>query len=98
MHPGWADTPGVVSGLPTFHKVMGPLLRTVEEGADTLVWLAGQPDGEPRGGQLWLDRRPRAEYRLPWTAVAPARKVADGLALWSWCAERTHGLATRPTG
>ncbi|MCB0969614.1 MAG: SDR family NAD(P)-dependent oxidoreductase, partial [Ilumatobacter sp.] len=40
MHPGWADTPGVRASLPTFAKVVGPLLRTPEEGADTLVWLA----------------------------------------------------------
>ena len=27
MHPGWADTPGVVDSLPRFHKLTGPLLR-----------------------------------------------------------------------
>jgi len=60
VHPGWADTPGVHSGLPTFTKVVGPLFRTPEVGADTAVWLAGQPDGEPEGGQLWLDGDPVA--------------------------------------
>ena len=25
MHPGWADTPGVVESLPRFHKLTGPL-------------------------------------------------------------------------
>ena len=40
MHPGWVDTPGVESGLPLFGKITGPILRTPEEGADTLVWLA----------------------------------------------------------
>ena len=38
-HPGWVDTPGLASGLPTFAK-LGPLLRTPGEGADTVVWLA----------------------------------------------------------
>ena len=28
MHPGWADTPGVASSMPGFHRVTGPLLRT----------------------------------------------------------------------
>jgi hypothetical protein len=28
MHPGWADTPGVASSLPGFHRLTGPLLRT----------------------------------------------------------------------
>ena len=37
-HPGWVDTPGLASGLPTFAK-LGPLLRTPAEGADTVVWL-----------------------------------------------------------
>ncbi len=36
MHPGWADTPGVARSLPTFRRVLGPLLRTPADGADTL--------------------------------------------------------------
>ena len=32
MHPGWADTPGVQESLPTFRKVVGPLLRTPAAG------------------------------------------------------------------
>ena len=65
LHPGWADTPGVVASLPTFHRVMGPLLRNPDEGADTLVWLAAD-DGEPvtQTGGFWLDRRVRPIHRL----------------------------------
>ena len=40
MHPGWADTPGIKSSIPTFQRIMRPLLRTPEQGADTIVWLA----------------------------------------------------------
>src|SRR6185436_5880830 len=36
MHPGWADTPGLRASLPGFSRVVGPLLRTPEEGADTI--------------------------------------------------------------
>jgi hypothetical protein len=46
VHPGWADTPGLRHGMPTFARWLGPALRTPEEGADTLAWLAaggGQP-------------------------------------------------------
>jgi len=75
----------VHSGLPTFTKVVGRLFRTPEVGADTAVWLAGQPDGEPEGGQLWLDRRPRGLYRLPWTYESEAELTADGEALYEWC-------------
>jgi len=65
MHPGWADTPGVVESLPTFHKVVGPVLRSPADGADTLVWLAAD-DGEPlqSSGKFWLDRRQRAIHRI----------------------------------
>jgi dehydrogenase/reductase SDR family member 12 len=48
LHPGWADTPGVEEALPTFRKVVGPFLRTAEQGADSLVWLAAD-DGEHPG-------------------------------------------------
>jgi dehydrogenase/reductase SDR family member 12 len=86
VHPGWAATPGLASSLPTFSKVMRPLLRTPAEGADSAVWLAGAPDGTPQGGCLWLDRRPRGAYRLPWTWTPASLRHADGVALWTWCA------------
>ena len=40
MHPGWADTPALRSAMPDFHAKMKDKLRTVEQGADTVVWLA----------------------------------------------------------
>lgn len=40
MHPGWADTEGVRTSLPGFSKSMASKLRTAEQGADTIVWLA----------------------------------------------------------
>jgi NAD(P)-dependent dehydrogenase (short-subunit alcohol dehydrogenase family) len=89
VHPGWADTPGLAEGLPGFARMMGPILRSPEEGADTAVWLAGAPAGQPPGGHLWLDRRPRSPYRLPWTVTPAADREAEGRALWEWCRERT---------
>lgn len=100
MHPGWADTPGLESGLPGFRRLMRPLLRTADEGAETAVWLAGSDLGELPGGRLWLDRRPRTEHRIPWTWEPPARQVPDGSALFEWCAARrpepNHGAARTP--
>jgi NAD(P)-dependent dehydrogenase (short-subunit alcohol dehydrogenase family) len=65
-HPGWADTPGVLTSMPMFHRVMGPVLRDAATGADTVVWLAAtQPP--PGGGQFWHDRAPRPEHYLPRT-------------------------------
>ena len=57
MHPGWADTPGLRTALPGFSRVVGPLLRTPEEGADTIVWLAAAPDAADLSGLFFLDRR-----------------------------------------
>jgi dehydrogenase/reductase SDR family member 12 len=84
VHPGWADTPGLASGLPTFARVLRPLLRSTPDGADTLVWLAGLPEGTPAGGGLWLDRRRRGKYYLPWTWVPPSRRAIEGVELWEW--------------
>ena len=67
MHPGWADTPGVEAALPGFRKVMGPLLRDADQGADTLVWLAGASEPLEHNGGFWLDRRLRSIHKLPTT-------------------------------
>lgn len=58
MHPGWADTPGVQKSLPRFASLTGPILRTPEQGADTIVWLAGTEQSLP-SGRFWSDRRER---------------------------------------
>jgi dehydrogenase/reductase SDR family protein 12 len=68
MHPGWADTPGVESSLPSFHRIMRPLLRNASEGADTLVWLAADPGGTD-GGQFWFDRAPHGIDLIPGTRI-----------------------------
>ena len=67
MHPGWAATPGVHASLPTFERVMGPLLRSPEEGADTIVWLVAADEPARSTGRFWLDRRPRSTHRVPGT-------------------------------
>lgn len=76
MHPGWADTPGVAASLPTFRRVTRPLLRTPDEGADTIVWLAGVDPIPGPNGSFWLDRRPRGTAWLPGTASAPDQQAA----------------------
>lgn len=86
VHPGWADTPGVRTSLPTFRRLTGPLLRTPAQGADTMVWLAA--DDEPAGssGQFWLDRRPRALHRLPTTRRTDTPEGREKL--WQWVSDR----------
>jgi dehydrogenase/reductase SDR family protein 12 len=72
MHPGWADTPGVTESLPRFAKVAGPILRTAEQGADTIVWLTASAAATRSSGRFWSDRRPRSTYYLPGRADDPA--------------------------
>jgi NAD(P)-dependent dehydrogenase (short-subunit alcohol dehydrogenase family) len=71
MHPGWADTAAVRTSLPRFHAAMRHLLRSAEEGADTVVWLAASDSARGTLGTFWFDRRVAAEYPLPWTRESP---------------------------
>jgi NAD(P)-dependent dehydrogenase (short-subunit alcohol dehydrogenase family) len=78
MHPGWVDTPGLRDSLPAFRRLMRPLLRTAEQGADTIVWLgAAAPAGELSGG-FWLDHARRPTHVLPWSGESDA----DRQRLW----------------
>lgn len=87
MHPGWARTPGLTASLPGFDRLMGPLLRTPEEGADTILWLATAPREALVSGRLYLDRRPRPYDRVPWTRLG----AADRGALWDEVVRRIGG-------
>jgi dehydrogenase/reductase SDR family member 12 len=71
MHPGWAATPGIKSSMPTFERVMRPLLRTPEQGADTIVWLAAAEEPGRVTGRFWCDRHVRATHRLARTRETP---------------------------
>ena len=68
MHPGWADTPGVRRSLPGFHKLTRSVLRTPEQGADTIVWLAAATEAARHTGKFWLDREPHLSAIFPGTA------------------------------
>lgn len=87
MHPGWADTPGVSESLPRFYKVTKPLLRTPEEGADTIVWLCASEEAGRRTGLFWHDRRPRPTHRSQRTRETESDRKALWAALESMMAE-----------
>ena len=44
MHPGWVDTEGVRDWMPVFRAITRPIIRTPEQGADTIVWLGAAPE------------------------------------------------------
>jgi dehydrogenase/reductase SDR family protein 12 len=89
MHPGWADTGGVRTSLPRFHRAMRPLLRTAAEGADTAVWLAASPRAGAWSGRFFLDRAPRRTHLLPRTREPEQERRR----LWSLCERVTAGSA-----
>ncbi|HTP10443.1 MAG TPA: SDR family oxidoreductase, partial [Anaerolineae bacterium] len=64
MHPGWVDTPLLQTGLPVFRQTFRSILRTPDEGADTIVWLAAAPQLAGMTGRFWFDRRERAAHKV----------------------------------
>jgi dehydrogenase/reductase SDR family protein 12 len=92
MHPGWADTPGVQHSLPRFHVITRGLLRSPEQGADTLVWLAAAELPGRTTGQLWFDREPAPVHAFPWTRESEA----DRAALWDLCQGLTQTARAGP--
>jgi dehydrogenase/reductase SDR family member 12 len=102
MHPGWVDTPGLRSSLPRFRKLARPLLRSPEEGADTILWLGAAEEPAHSSGGFWQDRRRRPTHRVPWTKETREEREQ----LWSACerlceidgADWLDNEAVKPTG
>lgn len=98
MHPGWADTPAVESSLPRFHEVTEAILRTPEEGADTVVWLAASEAAGHDTGRFYFDRAPVRTHWLPTTRERPS----DRERFWQFCGgahpdpATSFGRAKRP--
>jgi NAD(P)-dependent dehydrogenase (short-subunit alcohol dehydrogenase family) len=92
MHPGWADTPGVASSLPGFHTVTRRLLRTPEQGADTITWLVASPEAARASGAFWLDREPHVTHVFPGTDPTPAERRQ----LWEALTKLTVRRKARP--
>ena len=89
MHPGWVDTPGLLDSLPGFYRVLRPLLRTPEQGADTIVWLGSAPQAAAVSGAFWFDRARRTTHVLPWTA----EREEDRRRLWTEIERLSGGSA-----
>ena len=83
MHPGWADTPGVQESIPVFRRITKPILRSAQQGADTIAWLAAvQPIPGPSGA-FWSDREVRSIHKLPMTRRSDTAQARTNL--WNWC-------------
>ena len=87
MAPGFVPATGLARGLsPDLQKAYASRTgRTLEEGADTAVWLAGSPDVDGVNGRFFYDRRERpcelrnqaTEERL-WGMVTPDSTPGSG--------------------
>lgn len=89
LHPGWVNTPGINDALPGFSKVLGPLglLRTPDEGADTLLWLSVDQRALQSTGIFWHDRQARSINMSSKTRKADTAEERDKL--WRWCETHT---------
>ena len=86
MHPGWADTPGVQESIPAFRRITKPILRSAQQGADTIAWLAAvQPIPGP-SGSFWSDREVRSIHKLPTTRRSDTAEARTNL--WNWCNQK----------
>lgn len=84
MHPGLAATDGTAAAFPRYHRALAPLLRDVDQGADTALWLAASPLVGDLSGGSFFDRSARPVDAFAWTRD-DAREVDR---LWSACAAR----------
>jgi hypothetical protein len=71
---------------------MRPFLRTADQGADSIVFLAAAEGPLDCTGAFWHDRRPRPVHRLPRTHEAPGERER----LWSYLVEKS-GWQRPPT-
>ncbi len=79
MHPGWADTPGVRYSMPLFKRLFNKRLRSAEEGADTILWLATAHDYS--NGKFWFDRK---QAKTTILNLNKSSEEEDEL-LWKYC-------------
>lgn len=91
MHPGWADTPAVRTSIPTFWNITRHILRSSEQGADTVIWLAMKPGLESASGKFFFDRKQRRTHFVPWTHESAAQR----LAFWTLLETNTLGAQER---
>ncbi|TCC34022.1 SDR family NAD(P)-dependent oxidoreductase [Kribbella speibonae] len=80
MHPGWSQTPGLTSSLPTFTTLTKPFLRTPTQGADTTIWLAATTP-QPPTANFWHDRKIRPTHYLARTQESAIERDA----IWTYC-------------
>lgn len=62
MHPGWTVTEGVKKSIPGFYERFKASMRNLDQGADTIVWLALEDEAKLEGGAFYLDRAAQPKH------------------------------------
>tara|TARA_Y100000590_G_scaffold37818_1_gene40699 strand:+ start:561 stop:1562 length:1002 start_codon:yes stop_codon:yes gene_type:complete len=89
MHPGWVTTPGLELHMPTFSRYLRLLLRNLDQGIDTLLWLISSSESSlTSSGDFWHDRKIRTSHRLKSTKVAETND--ERTKLWNFCVEKMN--------
>lgn len=99
MHPGWVDTRMVRDAIPRRLRWLAKhWLRTPEQGADTIVWLAVCPDLKKSSGSYWFDRTKRTAHLLNKTKESAKERQALLQLCNEYCSdfigEKVHLLLT----
>jgi len=60
VNPGWVST-GITRSAPWYMQLFLPIMklafRTPQKGAETVLWLASNPDVDTVSGKFWLDKK-----------------------------------------
>lgn len=82
-NPGWVNTPALKETMPKIFDKMKDRLRSADEGADTIVWLAVSSAAVKHASGLYFqDRRPaNTHLTMAWTraTVEEESKLMDDL-------------------
>jgi dehydrogenase/reductase SDR family member 12 len=92
MHPGWAETKGLLSSMSDFVENKRSTLRSSEQGADTIVWLAAAKrevlNVDQNNGKFWFDREV-TRTSFPFARTEPSE--GDYGKLWKTCSDVSGG-------
>ncbi|KAG7667268.1 hypothetical protein Ndes2526B_g04229 [Nannochloris sp. 'desiccata'] len=78
MHPGWTSTEGVKTSIPDFYARLKDKLRTLPQGADTILYLCLESIEKLKSGEFYLDRKVQSKH-LPLAGTRYSEEEAKKL-------------------